>query len=120
MKKMTSVIVLMLMCIVMLGVGSQKQEEIVELPIDIEFSYYADYWNVYDFTETPFATQEDFEQQVEMYIIQICNLLGFEEFWDEINEDTEYMYIQVGFKNAENSYANYLSRFGDKGVRGKL
>ena len=120
MKKMTSVIVLMLMCIVMLGVGSQKQEEMVELPIDIEFSYYADYWNVYDFTETPFATQEDFEQQVEMYIIQICNLLGFEEFWDEINEDTEYMYIQVGFKNAENSYANYLSRFGDKGVRGKL
>lgn len=101
------------------GCGS-KQETADDLGINVEFNYYADYWEAYDFSNTPYPTQEEFEALVESEIQEICELLGYEEFWAYANPNAETLYLNVQFQGLSKSEAAYLADFGEKGVVGSL
>lgn len=91
-----------------------------DLGIDIEFNYYADYWEAYDFSNTPYPTQEEFKALVKSEMLEVCELLGYEEFWTYANPDAQKIVIDVQFQGLPKSEAGWFNKFGDKGVLGVL
>ncbi len=87
-----------------------------ELGIDIQFNYYADYWKVYDFSNTPYPTKEEFEALVKAEILEVCDLLEYEEFWAYANPNAKTLYIDVQFQGLNKSQMAWLREFGEDSV----
>lgn len=98
----------------LLGVEKITEEE--DLNIDIEFNYYADYWDAYDFSNTPFPTREDFEALVKSEITEVCDLLEYEDFWAYANPNAKTLYIDVQFQGLNKSQMAWLREFGENSV----
>lgn len=99
---------------------TQKREVMKEVPLEMEFSYNADYWNTDYFKESVFTSQEVFEDIVKEEIVEICNLLGYSDFWIEENPNAKNMLLNVEFMGLPRSTAGRLTAFGEDNVWGKL
>ena len=62
------------------------------------FHYGSDYWKYYDFSNSFIPTQEDYEALVAVYIPQIENLLGAEDWYTayDANADTVFVNLEMG------------------------
>lgn len=111
---------LLFFTIAMTGCSDTKETDtklLTELPLEIEFSYYGGSWNASLFAEhSLFTSQEAFERIVTEEIIDICNLLGYQDFWTHANPDAEKLELYFEFSSVSRSQTTWLSRFGEKGV----
>lgn len=111
---------LLFFTIAMTGCSDTKETDtklLTELPLEIEFSYYGGSWNASLFAEhSLFTSQEAFERIVTEEIIDICNLLGYQDFWTHVNPDAEKLELYFEFSSVSRSQTTWLSRFGEKGV----
>lgn len=108
----------------MTGCSDTKETDtklLTELPLEIEFSYYGGSWNASLFAEhSLFTSQEAFERIVTEEIIDICNLLGYQDFWTHVNPDAEKLELYFEFSSVSRSQTTWLSRFGEKGVTASI
>lgn len=116
---------ILLICVVMVMSGCAQKKEVVkevmeEVPLEMEFSYNADYWNTDYFTDSVFTSQEEFERIVKEEIVDICNLLGYSDFWIEENPNATNMILSVEFMGLPRSTAGRLTAFGKNNVWGEL
>lgn len=108
---------MLLVSVVMAITGcAQKREVMEEVPLEMEFSYNADYWNTEYFKESVFTSKEVFEDIVKEEIVEICNLLGYSEFWIEENPNATSMLLNVEFMGVKRSVTGRLSGLGKDGV----
>lgn len=62
-----------------------------ELPVS--FYYYADYWTIYDMSETIFPDKESLEAYTVKYLKAAGEFLGCEDWWEELNPEADELQL---------------------------
>ncbi len=104
-RKTKNTILCMLICL-MLGTGCSTEES--QDP-ELVFQYQFDYWNVYDLSGSYLPDQESFEALTTAYLQDAGDLLGYSDWWKNINPNAEKIILNVKItgEGGDKSRASY-------------
>lgn len=80
------------------------------------FHYGSDYWKYYDFSNSYIPTQENYEALVAVYIPQIENLLGAEDWYADYDPDADTVFINLEMGSTPHSMVCSPSKGADKTI----
>ncbi|MCM1046598.1 MAG: hypothetical protein NC417_13925 [Candidatus Gastranaerophilales bacterium] len=116
MEKYWKKVVLCALILAMLLQGGCGQEEAV-LP-ELLFQYKADYWEIYDLSESAVPDREKFENLTREYMKEIQELLGLNQWWKENNPDADTLVVTLIITNPEGKKSH--SEYGTKGLKNEV
>ena len=116
MGKYLKKIVLCVLILVMVLQGGCGQEEAVQP--ELLFNYKADYWEIYDLSESAVPDRKKFEKLTKEYIKKIQELLGLDQWWKEINSDADTLVVTLMITNPEGKKSH--SEYCTKGLKNEV
>ena len=116
-KSLKKIVVCTLILILFLQ-GGCGQEEAVGL--ELLFQYKADYWEIYDLSESAIPDRETYEKLTKEYIQEMQELLGRDQWWKEINPDADTLVVTLTITNPEGKKSKSHSEYGTKGLKNEV
>ncbi len=95
---------------------TSPKQEIKEPPLPVSYYYYANYWELYDMSDTIFPNKESLENYTSHYLKEVEEFLDCGGWWKEINPQAKEIQITYYLRRARICDAGIPMAFGQDAV----